>query len=363
MDGTAPYRSVLTHGFTVDADGKKMSKSKGNVVAPQEICDKLGADILRLWIASSDYRYEMTVSNEIIARISDTYRRIRNTARFLLANLKGFTPDQALPVQDLVALDKWVVHKANQVQEQVISAYGSYQFHQIVQAVQHFCSIELGSFYLDIIKDRQYTAKQGSPAHLSVQTALYHVLQAMVRWIAPVLSFTADEIWQTMQDELGVMESSSVFTAHWYTGLSPALMGEMLDEAFWSDMMLCRDAVNKQIEVERAAGVIKGSLTASVTLFADAYWQAQCAKLGDELRFVLITSDVTIAPFDTKTDDAVIYRLAESDIAIAVRPTTYVKCERCWHHRKDVGQHVGHETICGRCVENVAGSGEQRHFA
>ncbi|MBD3767613.1 MAG: isoleucine--tRNA ligase [Gammaproteobacteria bacterium] len=362
MDGTAPYKSVLTHGFTVDADGKKMSKSKGNVVAPQEICDKLGADILRLWIASSDYRYEMTVSSEIIARIADSYRRIRNTARFLLANLKGFKPEQALPLTELVALDQWVVHRAHHIQQQVIADYDAYQFHQIVQAVHHFCAVDLGAFYLDIIKDRQYTAKRGSRAHRSVQTALYHLLQALVRWIAPVLSYTSDEIWQTMRTELGDMESPVVFTAHWYDGLRPLLSEQTsFDEGFWQSMMDLRDQVNKQLEVQRAAGTIKGSLTAEVTLFVDESWQSRLALLGDELRFVLITSAVFVKPLAQATEDAVASEL--TGVSLVVMPTAHAKCERCWHHRDDVGTYEGYEGICGRCVDNVAGEGEVRHYA
>jgi isoleucyl-tRNA synthetase len=361
MDGQAPYKSVLTHGFTVDANGHKMSKSKGNVVAPQEICDKLGADILRLWIASSDYRYEMTVSNEIIARIADGYRRIRNTARFLLSNLKGFTPDQALPVSEMVVLDRWVIHRADAIQQQIITAYDGYQFHQIVQLVQNFCSGELGAFYLDIIKDRQYTAKQGGHAHRSVQTAMYHVLQAMVRWIAPMLSFTADELWQTMQQELSGMDAS-VFTAEWYTGLSPALDGHLLDEAFWQQMMTLRDAVNKQIEGLRNDGKVKGSLTAEVTIYADDAWRSQLAKLDNELRFVLITSEALVLPLSEKPE-GVTFVAELSGVAIAVMPTEHAKCERCWHHRADVGSHAGHEAICGRCVENVVGEGEARQYA
>jgi isoleucyl-tRNA synthetase len=361
IDGQAPYKSVLTHGFTVDADGKKMSKSKGNVVAPQAICDKLGADILRLWIASSDYRYEMTVSNEIIARIADSYRRIRNTARFLLANLKGFTPDQALPLNELVALDQWVIHRAHSLQQEITQAYDGYQFHQIVQLVHHFCSIDLGSFYLDVIKDRQYTAKKGSHAHRSVQTALFHVLQAMVRWTAPILSYTSDEMWETMQQELGGMDGS-VFTAQWYDGLQAMPADTVMNEVFWQDMMALRDTVNKQIEVLRSAGSIKGSLTAEVTLYVSDAWQQKLALLGDELRFVLITSEVSVLPLAQKPDGVEVLDVA-GEVAVDVAPTAHAKCERCWHHRADVGTHEGHETICGRCVENVVGEGEERLYA
>jgi isoleucyl-tRNA synthetase len=376
IDGTAPYKSVLTHGFTVDADGKKMSKSKGNVVAPQEICDKLGADILRLWIASSDYRYEMTVSNEIIARIADSYRRIRNTARFLLANLKGFTVDQALPLTELVALDQWVVHRAHELQQQITTAYSDYQFHQIVQHVHHFCSVDLGSFYLDVIKDRQYTAKKGSLAHRSVQTALYHVLQAMVRWIAPILSYTSDEIWETMQQELGGMERS-VFTAQWYDGLQAMPHTAVMNEAFWQSMMNLRNQVNKQLESLRNEGKVKSSLTADLVIYLDGTHDihAKLKQLGDELRFVLLVSNIKIetkcpiCEFNENISNIEPYLfLADlgvgvGSLLIEIKPSTHAKCERCWHHRADVGSHEGHETICGRCVENVVGEGEARLYA
>lgn len=361
MDGQAPYRSVLTHGFTVDAEGKKMSKSKGNVVAPQEICDKLGADILRLWIASSDYRYEMTVSNEIIARIADGYRRIRNTARFLLANLKGFTPEQALPASELLPLDQWAVHRTHVLQQQVVAAYDSYQFHQIVQLMQNFCTVELGAFYLDIIKDRQYTVKRGALAHRSVQTALYHVLQAMVRWMAPILSYTADEIWISMREELSLSDAGSVFTQSWYDQLIAMPDDAPMGDAFWQEMMRLREAVNKQLEAARTGGLIKGSLTAEVELYLSADWQQKVASLGDELRFVLITSAVRVQDLASCPTDAV-----HSDVdgvAVRVSASTHAKCARCWHHREDVGQHVGHEAICGRCVDNVAGDGEVRNYA
>jgi isoleucyl-tRNA synthetase len=321
----------------------------------------LGADILRLWIASSDYRYEMTVSNEIIARIADGYRRIRNTARFLLSNLKGSKPEQALPISDLVALDKWVIHRANQIQQEIITAYESYQFHQIIHLVQNFCSGELGSFYLDIIKDRQYTAKAGGQAHRSVQTAMYHLLQAMVRWIAPVLSFTADELYEAMQAELS-LPISSVFTLEWYEGLSACLSDSAMDTAFWQKMMQVRDGVNKQMEVLRNEGKINGSLTAEVTMIADETWSATLAELEDELRFVLITSSAKLLPMAQMVDSAVV--LPElAGVAVLVTPTEQAKCDRCWHHRADVGSHAGHESICGRCVENIEGEGEVRRYA
>jgi isoleucyl-tRNA synthetase len=247
-----------------------------------------------------------------------------------------------------------------------------------VQAVHHFCAVDLGAFYLDIIKDRQYTAKAGSQAHRSVQTALYHVLQAMVRWIAPVLSYTSDEIWQTMRQELGELESPVVFTAHWYDGLCPLLSDQAsFDEAFWQSMMDLRDQVNKQLECLRKEGKVKGSLTAELVIYLDGTHNIheKLKQLGDELRFILLVSNIevkTVAPISefneniTTTEPYVFLAdlgVGVGSVLIEIKPTEHAKCERCWHHRDDVGTHEGHEGICGRCVENVAGEGEVRHYA
>ncbi|AEG31943.1 isoleucine--tRNA ligase [Thiomicrospira cyclica] len=358
MNNAAPYKQVLTHGFTVDKDGKKMSKSKGNVVAPQKIADTLGADILRLWISAADYRYEMTVSDEIISRTADAYRRIRNTARFLLANLNGFNPATDLVAYaDLLPLDKWAVGHAHQLQQQIVASYEQYHFHQIYQAVSHFCSIELGAFYLDVIKDRQYTCKTDGLARRSAQTALYHIIEAMTRWIAPILSFTAEEIWQYIPGE----REKTVFVATWYEGLTALDETAEMNSAYWAQMIEVRSAVSKRLEELRNAGEIKASLTAQVKLYADGELYNALAKLQDELRFVLITSYAQVLPLAEKSATAV-----ESELAglwLDAQAVQAEKCPRCWHHREDIGVDADHPELCQRCVDNVVGDGEVRHYA
>ncbi len=358
MHGHAPYKQVLTHGFTVDAQGKKMSKSLGNVVAPQEVTNKLGADILRLWVASTDYRGEIAVSDEILKRAADNYRRVRNTSRFLLANLNGFNPATDLVAeQDMVALDRWMVTRAKQLQEELVAAYERYDLLVVSQKLTHFCSLDLGSFYLDIIKDRQYTAKQDSVARRSCQTALYHIVEALVRWMAPITSFTAQEIWQEMPGERGKF----VFTETWYDGFNSFTQDGALDDDFWQQIMAVKDAVNQALEQARKAQVLGGSLEADITLYADEALKTQLDLLGDELRFVLITSGATVKASAEKTDDA--EKTDVSGLFVSVAKTAGEKCVRCWHHREDVGSHAGHEELCGRCVTNVDGDGEVRHYA
>ena len=358
MHGHAPYKQVLTHGFTVDAQGKKMSKSLGNVVAPQEVTNKLGADILRLWVASTDYRGEIAVSDEILKRAADNYRRLRNTSRFLLANLNGFNPATDLVAeQDMVALDRWMVTRAKQLQEELVAAYERYDLLVVSQKLTHFCSLDLGSFYLDIIKDRQYTAKQDSVARRSCQTALYHIAEALVRWMAPITSFTAQEIWQEMPGERGKF----VFTETWYDGFNSFTQDGALDDDFWQQIMAVKDAVNQALEQARKAQVLGGSLEADITLYADEALKTQLDLLGDELRFVLITSGATVKASAEKTDDA--EKTDVSGLFVSVAKTAGEKCVRCWHHREDVGSHAGHEELCGRCVTNVDGDGEVRHYA
>ena len=357
-DGQAPYKQVLTHGFTVDKDGKKMSKSKGNVVAPQQIANKLGADILRLWISAADYRYEMTVSDEIISRTADSYRRIRNTARFLLANINGFNPEtDMVAYQDLLPLDKWAIGHAAKLQKEIIEAYDSYNFHSIYQAMTHFCSVELGAFYLDVIKDRQYTCKTEGLARRSAQTALYHIVEALTRWMAPILSFTAEEIWQALPGE----RTQTIFVSTWYEGLTELDETAEMNSAYWEEMIAVRSAVAKQLEQLRADKVIKASLTAEVTLYCDDEIYNKLSKLQDELRFVLITSEATLKPLADKSDAAI-----ESEMPglwIDAAATDKPKCARCWHHREEVGQIAEHPELCQRCVDNVEGDGEVRHFA
>lgn len=357
-NGEAPYKQVLTHGFTVDKDGKKMSKSKGNVVAPQDIANKYGADILRLWIAAADYRYEMTVSDEIISRTADAYRRIRNTSRFLLANMNGFDPlkDQ-VPYDKMLPLDQWVVGQAATIQKEIIAAYESYNFHAIYQAVTHLCSVELGAFYLDVIKDRQYTAKADGLPRRSAQTALYHIAEALTRWIAPILSFTAEELWKALPGE----HSATVFTEEWYQGLTELDETTPMNSAYWERMLTVRSAVAKQLEKLRNEGVVKGSLTAKVSLYAEDDLYQQIHFLEDELRFVLITSYAEVKPLSEKSGAAIESEMEGLwiDAGAAEQP----KCGRCWHHREDVGSHSEDEALCQRCIDNVYGEGESRQFA
>ena len=357
-NGQAPYKQVLTHGFTVDKDGKKMSKSKGNVVAPQQIANKLGADILRLWISAADYRYEMTVSDEIISRTADAYRRIRNTSRFLLANINGFNPKtDCVAYDDLLPLDKWVIGHADKLQKEIIAAYESYNFHAIYQAVTHFCSVELGAFYLDVIKDRQYTCQADGLPRRSAQTALYYIIEALVRWIAPILSFTAEELWKSLPGE----RSQTVFISTWFEGLTALDESTELNSEYWEEMMAVRSAVAKQLEQLRNDKVIKGSLTAEVTLYCEGDLFDKLSRLEDELRFVLITSAATLKPLTDKTDTAVASELEGLwvDSGAANQP----KCARCWHHREEVGQIEAHPELCQRCVDNIEGDGEVRHYA
>lgn len=357
MNGSAPYKAVLTHGFTVDADGRKMSKSLGNVIAPQQVMKTLGADILRLWVAATDYRAEMTVSDEIFNRTADSYRRIRNTARFLLSNLAGFDPARdALMPEQMVALDRWVMDRAALLQDELMEAYDDYQFHQVYQKLHHFCVVDLGGFYLDIIKDRQYTTGADSQPRRSAQTALYHLAEALVRWMAPILSFTADEIWQCLPGE----RSESVFLETAYDKLPRMAVSETMNAGYWKQVLAVKTAVNKEIEARRKEGVIGGGLSAEVTLYVDEALQALLAQLGDELRFVLITSEAGLQPL-AEAGDASVTELPS--LKVRVTASNHAKCVRCWHHRADVGSHDAHPELCGRCVSNIEGPGETRRFA
>lgn len=357
MNGKAPYKTVLTHGFTVDADGRKMSKSVGNVVAPQTVMNNLGADILRLWVAATDYRNEMTVSDEIFNRTADSYRRIRNTARFLLSNLEGFEPaEHCVGADDMLALDRWAVDAAANLQDDIIAAYESYQFHVVYQKLHHFCVNELGGFYLDVIKDRQYTTQADSLARRSAQTAMHTIIEALARWIAPILSFTADELWQHIPGE----REEFVFTAEWQTDMSRLNDDAEMGRGYWQQMMAVKTAVNKQLELARKEGVIGSSLAAEVTLYCDGSLAEALAQLGDELRFVLMTSTASIKPL-AESQAAVSTDVEGLDVAVVA--SKHTKCDRCWHHREEVGQVVEHPELCGRCVENVEGEGEQRLYA
>ncbi|WP_439286916.1 isoleucine--tRNA ligase [Lonepinella sp. BR2357] len=351
-DNKAPYKQVLTHGFTVDGQGRKMSKSIGNIVTPQQVMDKFGGDILRLWVASTDYTGEMTVSDEILKRAADSYRRIRNTARFLLANLNGFDPTRDLvKPEDMIALDRWAVDCALQAQNEIKDNYDNYQFHAVVQRLMKFCSIEMGSFYLDIIKDRQYTTKADSLARRSCQTALWHIAEALVRWIAPILSFTADEIWHYIPGE----RSEFVFTEEFYNGLFALDSNTQFDDAYWQQVLTVRDEINRVLETARNDKVIGGSLESEVTIFANQEYQTLLEKLGNELRFVTITSKADVKPLATAD-------VAEGEVkglAIKVIRSVHHKCPRCWHYSDSPAEN----TLCSRCEENVNGNGEVRKFA
>ncbi|PVZ70435.1 isoleucine--tRNA ligase [Pelagibaculum spongiae] len=357
INDCAPYKQVLTHGFAVDGKGRKMSKSLGNVISPQKVADNMGADVLRLWVASTDYRAEMTVSDEILKRTSDSYRRIRNTSRFLLANMSGFDPKaHMVEPENMLALDRWVVDRAARLQDEIKAAYEDYQFHLIYQKLHNFCSVELGGFYLDIIKDRQYTTQADSLGRRSCQTALFHVTEAMVRWMAPILSFTAEEIWSFIPGE----REETVFVAEFYDQLARLPEGEAMDADYWDQILHIRSAVNKLLENARKENVIGGSLEADLTLYADDKLQAALSQLGEELRFIFITSEARVLPLSEKTDAA--QQTDVEGLYSLVANATAEKCVRCWHRRPDVGSHSEHPELCGRCIDNVAGDGEVRHY-
>nr|WP_240905594.1 isoleucine--tRNA ligase [Thiorhodococcus mannitoliphagus] len=358
IHGRAPYKQVLTHGFTVDAKGEKMSKSKGNVVRPQDVMKTLGADIIRLWVAATDYRGEMSVSDEILKRTADAYRRIRNTARFLLSNLNGFDPSTNLVApEDMVELDRWAVDRADRLQQEIIKAYQDYQFHLIYQKVQQFCVVDMGGFYLDVIKDRQYTTPADSLARRSCQTAMYHVIEAMSRWLAPILSFTADEIWREIPGERGEI----IFTETWYQGLSTLDQGDPMGRTSWDEVIATRIAIGPALEAARKAGQIGSSLDAEIALYCSDALLEVLERLGEELRFALIVSAVSLHPLAERPDDAV--ATEKEGLAVRVTASAHGKCVRCWHHRPDVGSHADHPELCGRCVENVTGGGEMRRYA
>jgi isoleucyl-tRNA synthetase len=369
MNVQAPYKSVLTHGFTVDEKGHKMSKSLGNVVAPEKVIQSLGADILRLWISSTDYRKEIAVSDEILKRTAEAYRRIRNTIRFLLANLHDFDPADAVPTSDMLSLDIWILERAKLLQHEIIDAYENFQFHTIYQKLQQFCISDLGGFYLDIIKDRQYTLQKDSVARRSAQTALFYIVEAMVRWLAPILSFTAEEIWHYLPGK----REDSVFLNEWYS-LSFSFAEDPLQtiyqqtdrQTYWNKLIQVRNEVNKVIEKSRISGELGSSLEAEVELYVkeDSQLYKILSALKDELRFVLITSDVKL--LISKPLKQVFFTINAEELGINVISTVgkKTKCARCWHRRSDVGKAPEYPEICLRCVENLPeGKGEQRIYA
>ena len=352
MNGRAPYKQVLTHGFTVDQKGHKMSKSVGNVVPPQKVVNSLGADILRLWIGSTDYSGEMTVSDEILNRSADSYRRIRNTMRFMLANMEGFDPGKDLvDINQMLVLDKWIVSKTAELQKNVIGEYDEYNFHFAMKAILNFCTNDLGGFYLDIIKDRQYTTQSDSLARRSAQSALFHISHAMVRWLAPILSFTAEEIWQFLPGT----SNESIFLQTWYEGLEAKFNNHSID--------VSRDInshLRKELEEMRRDKIIGSSLDAEVDIYCEDENYQALLEMKDELRFVFITSDAKVHPLKDKPVNA---KDIDNSLAILVRKSEYEKCDRCWHHRPEIGQNILHKDLCSRCIENVTGDGETRIFA
>lgn len=354
----APYQTVLTHGYVIDLEGRKMSKSIGNVIDPNDVMKTLGADILRLWVASVDYRAEINASHEIFNRTAETYRRIRNTARFLLANLHDFDPSQdLLPAEQMLALDQWAVDTARLVQEELINAYDSYQFHLVCQKLHQFCTVEMGSFYLDIIKDRQYTLPAKHLARRSAQTAMYHIIEAMTRWLSPILSFTAEEIWQYLPGT----RADSVLLSTWYEQLQTLPASSMMNQGYWNDIRRLRDCVNKEIEEKRNQNQLGSALEAEVEIYCDGRLYQQLQALANELRFVLITSQARVLPLAQKSAAAVLTELPE--VWVQVTATTATKCERCWHRLPSVGQDEQHPQLCERCINNIEGPGEHRAYA
>ncbi|RXR08331.1 isoleucine--tRNA ligase [Pseudoxanthomonas composti] len=347
IDKVAPYKQCLTHGFTVDEHGRKMSKSLGNGIEPQDIMKTLGADILRLWIASADYSNEMSLSQEILKRNADAYRRLRNTARFLLANLDGFDPTVHLrPLEDMVALDRWIVHRAFELQEKIKAAYERYDFASIVQALLNFCSVDLGSLYLDVTKDRLYTMPEDSRGRRSAQSAMYRIAEAFVRWVAPILSFTAEEMWGYLPGN----RLDHVLFSTWYDGLAPLEADAALSVADFDQLLALREQVAKVLEPMRASGAIGAALDAEIAITADAATAARLSPLAEELRFLLISGDVTVVEGPVQ------------GLSVLAEPTTKAKCVRCWQKRGDVGANADHPELCGRCVSNIEGMGEDRQW-
>ena len=351
LNGCPPYKALLTHGFTVDAEGKKMSKSLGNTLAPQKISDTLGADILRLWVASTDYTGELSISDEILKRVTESYRRIRNTVRFLLANTADFTPAlDAVPMSEMLEIDRYAIAAMAALQTDILAHYQRYEFHPVISRLQNYCSEDLGGFYLDIIKDRLYTTAPKSHARRSAQSALWHIAQSLLRVLAPTLSFTVEEAWAVFAGfEAYAASDETIFTQTFWTLPEVADGAALLDK--YTALRAVRADVTRELEELRGSGAIGSSLQAEVTVQAAPEKFALLASLDDDLRFLFITSQAKV--------------LAVADVAeesIAVSASQAPKCERCWHYRADVGSHAGHEGLCARCASNLFGSGEQRAY-
>jgi isoleucyl-tRNA synthetase len=347
IDGRAPYQALLTHGFVVDGSGHKMSKSKGNVIAPQKVSGTVGAEILRLWVAATDYSGELSISDEILKRVVESYRRIRNTLRFLLANTADFdAATQLLPPEQWLTIDRYTLALTRQLQAQCEADYARYEFHKVVQALQGFCTEDLGAFYLDILKDRLYTTAADSLPRRAAQSALWHILRSFTRLMAPILSFTAEEIWALLTDDAQGSVMLQAFHA------LPAFAGEAKLVEDWSRIRAVRAEAMKVIEDRRSEGKVGSSLQAEVEVHAAGETHDLLAALGDDLRFVLISSK------------AVLVRVAsDSEAAVIAVPSAHAKCARCWHYRDDVGADAAHPELCGRCVSNLHGDGEPRTHA
>lgn len=380
MYGTAPYRQVLTHGFIVDKNGHKMSKSLGNVISPNDVNNKWGADILRLWVAGADYRGEIVISEEIFKRIADIYRRIRNTARFLLSNLNGFDPNTDLVgYKDLIKLDAWAVQRAVCLQQEIEADFSSYNFRSAYMRIHDFCSIDMGGFYLDIIKDRQYTTKEDSLARRSAQTAMYYIIKMLAKWIAPILSFTAEEIWQNIPKLNVELEAdnqkgtNSIFLNLFNDNEIKGATKEFLTDnkaqqqefslEYWQKVIAIKTAVNKQLESLRAEGKIGSSLQAEVELFANDDYYTILTSLSDELRFILITSSAKILRLSEADNQQEMTDTELEGLKVSIKPSSNNKCIRCWHYCADVGSNLEHPELCGRCVTNIVSDGEERLYA
>jgi len=351
LNGCPPYRALLTHGFVVDGEGRKMSKSLGNVIAPQKVSDSLGAEILRLWVASTDYSGELSLSDEILKRVVESYRRIRNTLRFLLANLADFDIDQhAVAAEQMIEIDRYALAMTARWQRSIADDYERFEFHPAMARMQTFCSEDLGAFYLDILKDRLYTTAAGSRERRSAQTALWHITHSLVRRMAPILSFTAEEAWPLLAPQMHAQGAETIFTQVWHEIPEVEDAQALLDR--WERLRAIRAEVLRELEAVRSAGGIGSSLQAELELHLTAADFELVDTLGDDLRFVMITSQARIV----RVDDA-------GEAGVVVHPSRAMKCERCWHWRSDVGQDPARPGLCGRCVSNLFGSGEPRRFA
>ncbi|CAD83639.1 isoleucyl-tRNA synthetase [Candidatus Blochmanniella floridana] len=361
IKGYAPYKQVLSHGFTIDDKGNKMSKSLGNIIRPLDIVNKFGSDILRLWVASSDYSKDMVISDDVLKNVTDIYRRIRNTIRFFLANINDFDPEKDLVQSNrMVALDQWAINHTLSVQVKIISNYEQYKFHNVIRYIMKFCSIEMGSFYLDVVKDRLYTLNKDSLARRSCQTALYHIIESMVRWIAPILSFTADEIWKYIPGN----RSKYVFTEEWYDRLFKIDENQIVNSNYWNFFLNIRNKVNKVIEQERVNGIIKGSLEADVILYVTPILKKKLRILKNELAFGLIVSSVMVLSIDDVDFNTIKENHEENsdELKVVLKKSHGIKCLRCWNYTLSMSKNENYLNICSRCVHNITGLGEDRRF-